>query len=61
ESVRESLIAISQEIAYSPVTENANGIKEATITNAKAKTIDELRTELISIAYFDPSDSTVKN
>lgn len=56
ESARESLIAISQEIAYLPVTENANCIKEATITTAKIKTIDELRSELISIAYFDPSD-----
>ncbi|KAI3804336.1 hypothetical protein L1987_25799 [Smallanthus sonchifolius] len=54
ESARESLIAISygvtEEIAYLPVTEIASDA----VTITRKKTIDELRSELISLASVEP-------
>ncbi|KAI3756468.1 hypothetical protein L1987_56289 [Smallanthus sonchifolius] len=54
ESARESLIAISygvtEEIAYLPETEIANDA----VTITRKKTIDELRSELISLASVEP-------
>ncbi|MFS7924057.1 hypothetical protein Hanom_Chr03g00268221 [Helianthus anomalus] len=65
EGVRESLIAISygvvEEIrAYLPETENANGVTNNAITNTRNKTLEELRSELISLASFDPSKDCKK-
>ncbi|KAI3681986.1 hypothetical protein L2E82_50296 [Cichorium intybus] len=59
EAARESLIAISygvsEEITYLTETGNENGIKDDTVFTAKIKTMDELRSKLISIAAFEPS------
>lgn len=65
EGARESLIAISygvvENIDYLPDTENAIDIKEVPITNGKMKTMEELRSELISIASFEPSTNYNRN
>lgn len=64
EVVRESLIAISygviDEIAYSPQTKHVTSVIDDVITDARNKTIDEMRLELISLASFEPlTDSNI--
>ncbi|KAF5816153.1 hypothetical protein HanRHA438_Chr03g0142461 [Helianthus annuus] len=65
EGARESLIAISYDVveeirAFLPETENANGVTNDAITNTRNKTLEELRSELISLASFDPSTDCKK-
>ncbi|KAI7744379.1 hypothetical protein M8C21_013832 [Ambrosia artemisiifolia] len=67
EGARESLIAISYGVVEEidgclPETENANGVTNVAITNTRNKTLEELRSELISLASFEPSSgkSTTK-
>lgn len=61
EGARESLIAISnggvvEDIACSPKAANAKSVVDVDLTtSSRSKAIDELRSELISIASFEPS------
>lgn len=54
EGTRESLIAISYSVP-DEIHKNTNGITKDSITSTRNKTIDELRSELISISTYQPS------